>query len=418
MNYEELLNAREAEGMHADQMPFGSLRKELIDNKYHYVLKMPTALTERWGFSEAIEAEQRLSRMLRSKQQLHFEMQQDAEGASQLVLEPGTYQTLAQLLNTNPAIMAKSGFVDSVVSGLFDITEELHEHGVFHVCFSPQNVLIRKGSDNPLLLLHASSFAKSGDVLDIFAGMDDFLAPELKEGKEMGIQSDIYSIGKLMEALYQQGSIPFEYKKVAQKATQLDPQKRYATVAEMREALNARRSMKRTFLSLVAALIVTACCVGLYFELLPEPTDVEFVEAAPKTPETDMLDDDSFSKEMEMLIEAADSIDTLTVEEREEMETYMKKAEEIFRKQFTQKADNILSKVYSNERMSDEEKTFMAGNNAMRDELLKAESELAEQAGISEEKAGRIMTEVLNQLYYEKQKAMRQMTSPGSGTKY
>jgi hypothetical protein len=96
--------------------------------------------------------------------------------------------------------------------------------------------------------------------------------------------------------------------------------------------------------------------------------------------------------------------DTLTPTERKKIEEYNNKAEEIFRKQFAKKADKILSKVYNKERMSDTEKNFMASSSAMQGELEKAMSDLAGQAGLPEDKAGRIATEILDQLIVQKQK--------------
>ena len=43
----------------------------------------------------------------------------------------------------------------------------------------------------------------------------------------------------------------------------------------------------------------------------------------------------------------------------------------------------------------------------MREELLELQADLAEKAGISDDRAGRITTEVLNKLYIEKQKKLR-----------
>ena len=100
-------------------------------------------------------------------------------------------------------------------------------------------------------------------------------------------------------------------------------------------------------------------------------------------------------------------VDSITEEEKRTLDDYMKKAEDIFRKQFTKEADKILSKVLNDSKMSDSEKEFMTSNNAMRDELMQLQTELAEQAGISDDRAGRISTEVLNQLYIEKQKKLR-----------
>ena len=146
-------------------------------------------------------------------------------------------------------------------------------------------------------------------------------------------------------------------------------------------------------------------CIGLYFELMPKAENIEFVEPAPKEQEESLLDQGGFDPEQEMLKDTS-LVDSITEEEKRTLDDYMKKAEDIFRKQFTKEADKILSKVLNDSKMSDSEKEFMTSNNAMRDELMQLQTELAEQAGISDDRAGRISTEVLNQLYIEKQKKL------------
>jgi hypothetical protein len=107
------------------------------------------------------------------------------------------------------------------------------------------------------------------------------------------------------------------------------------------------------------------------------------------------------------LLKDTSLVDSMTEEEARTLEEYMKKAEDIFRKQFTTEADKILSKVLNDSKMSDSEKEFMTSNNHMREELLELQADLAEKAGISDDRAGRITTEVLNKLYIEKQKKLR-----------
>jgi len=92
----------------------------------------------------------------------------------------------------------------------------------------------------------------------------------------------------------------------------------------------------------------------------------------------------------------------------------MQKAEDIFRKRFTKEADQILSRVYNNENMNANEKTFMANTNAMRDDLVKLQTDLTEQTGITSDKASRIAMEVIDQLTLEKQ---RKLSTPTMGSR-
>lgn len=413
MNFEEIVNAQDG-GTHRDLTPFGTLQREQIDKKYCQVLMLRKELADRRDFCSALECAQQQTFGMRMKQQLHFQLGKDEKGALRLELEPGNYQTFAQLLNLNPAVVAKSGFVDNVVESLFELLGQLHEQGVYAGCLSPQNVFIRKGDEMPMLMLYGSQLTAMADWQEaIFAAQKDFLAPELEEGEALTAASDVYSLGMLIEWLFQQGDMPYEYKKVVGKAKQTDASQRYASIEAMKADLAKMRMRKRSVFSFVGALVVVLLCFGLYFELMPEAENIEFVDPAPKEAEEDPFGQ-TFDPEESMLNEETDSTDgdTVTLAERQMIDVYMKKAEDIYRKQFAKEADRILSKVYNNERMNASEKSFMASSNAMRDELVKVQNELAVHAGISDDRAGRIATEVIDQLTKEKQEALDKYTNP------
>ncbi|MBQ8159017.1 MAG: hypothetical protein IJ081_08400 [Prevotella sp.] len=416
MNFEEIVNAQEG-SVHHDQTSFGTLQREQIDKKYCQVLAVRKSLADRRDFQAALENAQRQTIGLRLKQQLHFQQGQDEKGGLRLELEPGSYQTFAQLLNLNPAVVAKSGFVDNVVEQLCVLLSQLHEQGIYAACLSPQNVLIRKGDEMPMMMLYGSQFATLRDWQDaIYGAQKDYLAPELQEEASPSAASDVYSLGMLIEWLFQQGDMPYEYKKIVSKAKQTDPSQRYESVEAMKADLTKMRMRKRSLFSFVGALLVVLLCFGLYFELMPEAEDIEFVDPAPKETEEDPFGE-TFDPEESLLNEEADSTDTIdgdtvTLAERKMIDVYMKKAEDIYRKQFRTEADRILSKVYNNERMNASEKSFMASSNAMRDELIKVQNELAVHAGISDDRAGRIATEVIDQLTREKTEALDKYTNP------
>jgi len=415
MNFEEILHTKEGSPSRQEAMSFGMLYKKQIDRKYCFVLAVKPQLLESLGFRKGLAEDADKNMHSRIKQQLHYEIHEESDGV-ELELESGSYQTFEQLLYTNPAIVAKSGFINNVVEQLMNGLEEMHAQSVYHLCLAPQNLLIRKGDEMPMMLLHASSFPVSSLLQHAFADSQAYIAPEVIEGQQASVYSDIYSLGCFIKKLFEQGSVPYEYKGVIAKATQTNPEKRYASIAEMRADLQKRRVMKHSFLSLVAALAIVLFGLALYIELMPQAEDVEFVEAPPKEVENPIFDE-SFSPgdsiDIEILTDSGE-MDTVTMEQRQAVEMYMKKSEEIFRKQFSREADRVLSKIYSNENMNASEKKFMSSNNLMRDELLKIQSDLAEKSGISDDVAGRITTEVIEMLTAQKQKQLNYNSSQPS----
>lgn len=406
MTYEEILNANGGYQAKSAKTPFGSIERKLKDGKFREMFVIDSKWSAIPAFRQGLQDDCKFSLHLQSKQQLRYEIVEGDNGILELELEQGSYQTLEQTLETTPALVAQSEFVDGVVEGLLTIMEQLHARSVYHICFSPRNVFIRKGDNMPMLLLHGSAFSGMRNEMSLFEDLDDFIAPELKNDGVATAQSDIYSLGQLILWIFRQGNLPYEYKKVAEKAMQTNPQHRFASAEKMMKQLNSLHDKKRSFIMLVAALIISAVCIGLYFELTPQTKEREFIEAAPKTPPVDEYADGYDPEFDEVLVGDSDEVDTLTAEEQKVIDDYMKKAEEIFRKRLAMKADGILSKVYNSESMNASEKTFRATSSAMSEELVKLQNELAEETGISDAAADRIASEVIGRIISEKEKAM------------
>lgn len=407
MTYEEMVNAKGGYSAQAAKTPFGVLSKKQTDGKFHDVLTIDSQWTSIPAFLEGLKNDCLLSEHLRSKQQLHYIVREDDnQHPIELEFESGSYQTLEHVLDAAPSLVAQSAFVEGIVMGLNSIMVQLHEKSVFHLCFSPRNVFIRKGDNMPMLLLHGSAFWEMKNPLRIFEGNEDFLAPELKNGGEPSVQCDIYSFGKLVEWLFRQSNLPYEYKRMVAKAVRVNPDERYDTVTKMAAQLESMRSKKRSIQMFVGALIIALVCIGLYFEFSPQASDREFIEAAPKGAQTNIFED-GFDPEYEAIL-SGDSTDddTLTAEEQHTLDEYMKKAENIFRRRFAEKADGVLSKVYNSESMNETERTFVANSSAMSEELIQLQSQLATEAGITSVAAERIAAEEVSRIIAEKEELM------------
>ena len=402
MNYEELLAARNDGKKHPVMLPIGGFYREQVDGKWRGVVDIRPELNRNIVFAKALQAECERNKTLTDKHQLHFTPVTDATGdVTRLELELGNYQTFEQLLKDNPAVVAEKGFMDNVLTSLVDATTYLHGQGLRHVCFSPKTVFVRKGDSNALLLTHGSFYGGLNDQRALYGDDAEYVAPEVLDGGTIDDRCDIYSIGKFMLSLYDQSDLPLEYRSALKKAVSETPEGRFDTPADMMKAIMQRRASFRSILTLVIALVITAICVGLYFEYFPEVQPIEYVKPAPRTATDDLIDDGFDPAELGVTSDG----DSLVVDEADRR-AFEAKAEEIFRKRYEQEADRILSKIYNKEYMSNSEKKFMSQSESTIEELMRTQSELGADAGLTPERSQLIATEIIERITNQKKQQL------------
>ena len=398
MNYEELLESRNGAAMSKEDIPFGVLYRKVVDSKYATVIDLRDSLIDSLVFSEALAAENKQNKQLNHKGQMHFEQLSDSSGLYGVTVGQGAYHTFERLLADSPAVIAGKNFINDTIMDLLDVTSYLHDQGIFHVCYAPNNVFARKGDNGVMLLFHGSAYRTVNDQQELYGSSAEFIAPEVLEEGIFDERADIYSIGKFIEYLYQQSELPIELKGVVKKATAVNPDERYQTVEAMKSSIVSRQATRKSVVMGVAALLIMVVCFGLYFTLLQEQEDIEFVKAAPKEVEDDLLDD-GFDPTTELGL----VIDTAAARaDEKKIREYEAKAEQIFRKNFTREADRILSEIYTDDRMHSTEKNFRAGSQSVMEELVKIQAQYGKDAGLSDTRsqviAGQIIEQVTNRL--------------------
>jgi serine/threonine protein kinase len=231
------------------------------------------------------------------------------------------------------------------------------------------------------------------------------VAPEVLNGGEIDERTDIYSIGKFIESLFVVSSMPYQYKKIVARATQSDPLKRYQTVADLRRDLSVRSKLYKSLITLAAAAVVALIALGIFWDLTPTTTPVEFVKPVPRQA-TDDLIDDGFDPRTELGVVSADSAGQLSPAEQKKQAEYQKKNEEIFRKQYAVAAAKIINKVYNKEYMGANEKKFIAGSQSTLDELSKLQTDLGNKAHLTNTKSQKIAADVIEGITEQKMDQM------------
>ena len=392
------------------KLPYGFFYKRLTNGKYSNFVEFHDEVADHISFSNFVRNEAAEIENITDRHQLHFKPNEGDDGVYAIAVEVGNFTNFSQMVNEDPSIVARKNFINDTIHDLIDFTELLNSHDIYHVCFAPDNVLARKGDSTIRLLCHGSFYQKL-DQEALYNGYEDFVAPEVLNSGQIDARSDVYSLGCFIAWLYQTSGMPFELKSVIAKATAADPDTRYASVADLRQAINARHAMRSTGLMGLAALVIALAIVGCYFYLLPSPDDIEFVKPVEEPIPDELMEEDPllFGLGAEVDSLTLDSIvkgkikanDSIRVDDHK-MREYQAKAEAIFRKQFTRAADEILNKVYNKEKMNMTEKDFMVKSKAMTKELAKKEQELGQKANLSDERSQRIASEIIDQLTNKK----------------
>ena len=413
MNFEEMLEQREVKKTSKIRMPYGYFYKRLIDGKYSNFVQFHDELTEDIFFGHCVKAESDAVASIDHKTQLHFSTNGEDDGVFAIAVEVGNYQTLEQLLNDDPAIVARNEFMSATLKNLFDFTSFLNSRGIYHVCYAPSNILMRK-NDNAVRLLCHGSFYKKVDVDLLYEGVEDYIAPEVFDRGEIDARTDVYSLGKLISYLYNSAGMPIELKPIITKATDADPDKRYASVEDFEAAIKRAQNLKRTGILGAAALAIALAIVGLFFYTLPSPDDMEYVK-----PVKEPVPDEMIEEDMDALLGIGADTDSATIAQivkqqqhvkdslgisEGKMREYNSKAEEIFRKQFTKAAEQIISKVYNKDQMNGSEKDFTINAQKMTNELVSKKDEIMKSTAINSDRAEAIADKIIEQLT-EKKKA-------------
>jgi len=130
----------------------------------------------------------------------------------------------------------------AVVTGVCRAVQSLHDLKIIHRDIKPENILISPKGVVKLIDLNASRVPKGKSKDTVMLGTVGYASPEQLGVCESDERSDIYAIGVLLNVMLT-GEHPSKSLakgragKIVQKCTQIDPNSRYASAEELRNAL-------------------------------------------------------------------------------------------------------------------------------------------------------------------------------------
>ncbi len=133
--------------------------------------------------------------------------------------------------------------VKTVVKDVCDALSILHSYGIVHRDIKPENIMITDDGIVKLIDFDASRVFKDGRSKDtIIIGTAGYAAPEQLGFAQSDERTDIFALGVLMNVMLT-GEHPSNklYKgrmtKIIEKCIQLDPQKRYRNIGDLKKSL-------------------------------------------------------------------------------------------------------------------------------------------------------------------------------------
>ena len=186
-------------------------------------------------------------------------------------------ETLSQRLATQPDYFTKQKNTDKIVRQLLDVVGYLHSHQVLHLDLKPDNILLTRINDDVKLIDLGCCYTDS--FPDTTGHTNAFAAPEQLSGGVVGIPTDIYAIGKILECLPDHTI----YNKVIARCTAEDPSARYQSVEEILRDVSQGKRYRRVVAILAALVAAIVIGVALFSH---QPDSVPVLPKDILTPES------------------------------------------------------------------------------------------------------------------------------------
>lgn len=175
--------------------------------------------------------------------------------------------SLAEWLRTNPrrslslSKRTDRSAIRKILLELCDALEYLHRNQIIHRDLKPSNIMITRNGQNVKLIDFGLSDADWYAIFKNPAGTKDYISPEQMAGESVDCRADIYSLGKIMQAMG-------VYSRIAAVCAAEDRDKRYGSVADVRAAILGKGRRKR-LIAFAAITSVLAIVLSLSL-MLPD----------------------------------------------------------------------------------------------------------------------------------------------------
>ncbi|MBQ6082396.1 MAG: protein kinase [Bacteroidales bacterium] len=154
----------------------------------------------------------------------------------------------------------------------------IHSRGMIHRDLKPSNIMVSHDGGIVKLIDFGLADDATSAVLKAPAGTRRWIAPEVLAGHPADVRSDIYSLGAVLRQM------TGHHRRCLEKCMSEDPAKRYASAAQVKEALSSSGGFWRVVLTAVLAIALIVI-TALLFKKRPAPE----VETPPPVSKADTI---------------------------------------------------------------------------------------------------------------------------------
>lgn len=151
------------------------------------------------------------------------------------------------------------------VKELCSVLEFLHGKDIIHRDIKPSNIILAKDGHIRLIDFDAARMPKDDLEQDTkLLGTRGYAPPEQYGFTQTDVRADIYAFGITLKQLLGDKARKPRYRRVIQKCTNLNPDRRYSSVGEMKKALFGGKI--RWLCGLTAILLLALFCFGAIYQ--------------------------------------------------------------------------------------------------------------------------------------------------------
>lgn len=154
---------------------------------------------------------------------------------------------------------------DKVLLELCSALEYIHTKQIIHRDIKPENILVTFNGNNVKLIDFGLSDTDYHTAHKESAGTEIYASPEQIRGEEIDARSDIYSLGRVIF------DFSDRFNRISLKCMSREPEKRYATVEQVRQALEKKMHSHVWTIIALAAIVAAIAYGGFVFSQKSNP---------------------------------------------------------------------------------------------------------------------------------------------------